>query len=111
MSDYYSVKVTAQAQIQMREIAQYISYELKNHDAAMNLLDTLEKAISSLSQFPQKVALTDEEPWHSLGVHRMPVKNYLVYFWIDEENFKVQVTAVIFNKRNQDSQLSKMDWE
>ncbi len=31
----------------------------------------------------------------------MRVKNYYVYFWIDEENSKVQVTAVIYVARDQ----------
>lgn len=43
--------------------------------------------------------------------NKMPVKNFLIYFWIDEENSKVQVTAVIYGKRDQLKQLSQMDIE
>jgi len=71
----------------------------------------LKNAILSLSQFLQRVALTDEYPWGSYGIHRLPVKIYLVYFWIDEENYKVQVTAVVYGKREQLWQLSQMDME
>ncbi len=39
----------------------------------------------------------------------MPVKNYLVYFWIDEETRSVQVTAVVYGRRDQRRQLSQMD--
>ena len=39
------------------------------------------------------------------------VKNFLVYFWIDEANEKVQITAVIYSKRDQISQLINMDMQ
>ena len=38
----------------------------------------------------------------------MRVKNYYVYFWIDEGNSKVQITAVIYVARDQAKQLEKM---
>lgn len=45
------------------------------------------------------------------GIHRLPVKNFLVYFWIDENNMRVQITAIIYEKRDQLRQLSQMDME
>ncbi|MEW6622045.1 MAG: hypothetical protein AB1420_02755 [Bacillota bacterium] len=39
----------------------------------------------------------------------MPVKNFFIYFWNDEENSKVQVAAVIYGKHDQLKQLSQMD--
>ena len=38
-------------------------------------------------------------------------QKFLVYFWIDEDNMRVQVTAVIYGKRDQLRQLSQMDME
>ena len=108
MTNDYLVKVTEQAREQLREIAQYIEKELKNPDAALHTLDVLEESISSLSQFPQRVSLTEEEPWRSLGIHKLPVKNFLVYFWVNEIELKVQVTAIVYNKRDQKMQLSQM---
>lgn len=48
----YIVKITSQAQTHLKQIIKYISYELHAPDAAMNLLDSLENALSSLSHFP-----------------------------------------------------------
>ena len=107
----YSVKITTQAEEQLQAIVKYIASELKAPKAALRLLDEVESVISSLSQFPRRVALTEEEPWRSLGIHKMPVKNFLVYFWIDEENARVQVTAVIYGMRDQIKLLSQMDME
>lgn len=111
MDKTYKVKITSQAQEQMQEITYYIAHELKAPDAALNLLNTLEHSIASLSQYPQRVALINEEPWHTKGIHRLPVKNFLIYFWIDDENMKVQVTAVIYGKRDRLRQLAQMTME
>lgn len=60
---------------------------------------------------PERIKLTEEEPWRSQGIHRMRVKNYYVYFWIDEENNIVQVTAVIYVARDQAAQLDMIEME
>lgn len=111
MTETYIVKITSQAEEQIQEILHYITHELQSPDAALNLLDTLENAFSSLSQFPHRITMVETEPWHDKGLHRMAVNNFFVYFWIDEENKKVQITAVIYSKRDQLQQLSNMDME
>jgi toxin ParE1/3/4 len=111
MDKTYNVKITSQAEEQMQETIYYIAHELKAPDAALHLLDALENSFVSLTHFPQRVALMDEEPWHTNGIHRLPVKNFLVYFWIDEDKMTVQITAIIYEKRDQLHQLSQMDME
>lgn len=109
MEHSYEVKITRQAMDQMKEISFYISKSLLVPEIANQLLDKIKAAIISLSSFPKKHALVEEEPWRSAGIRRLVVNNFLIYFWIDEEKFKVQVTAVIYNKRNQIQQLTNMD--
>lgn len=107
----YIVKITFQAEGQLQEIIRYISHELKSPDAAMHVLDSLESSFMSLAQFPQRVPLMDIEPWHANGIRRLLVKNFFVYFWIDEYNMKVQITAIIYSKRDQLRQLLQMNME
>lgn len=109
MGNKYEIKVTRQALEQMREIAHYISYDLMAQEAADNLLDDLKASILKLSVLPKKYPLIEEEPWRSEGVRKIVVKNFLVYYWIDEEYNKVQVTAVIYSKRDQIKQLKNME--
>ena len=111
MDKIYNVKITSQAEEQIQEIVYYISHELKAPDAALQLLDALEDAFSSITHFQQRVVLVEEKPWHTNGIHRLPVKNFLIYFWIDEDNMKVQITAIIYGKREQLRQLSQMDMD
>ena len=109
MGNKYEIKVTRQALEQMREIAHYISYDLMAPKAADNLLDDLKASILKLSVLPKKYPLIEEEPWRSEGVRKIVVKNFLLYYWIDEEYNKVQVTAVIYSKRDQIKQLKNME--
>lgn len=109
MPDIFTVKITSQAQEQIRQIVHYIRFTLQSPGAAMKMLDTLEREIASLSSFPNRVPLTNEEPWHSRGIHKLPVKNHLVYFWVDEEAKLVQVIAVIYARRDQRDQLKNMN--
>lgn len=108
---HYSVKVTKQAENQMREIAVYIASDLQNAAAALAMLDAFEQVLDSLHVFPQRIALTGEEPWRSRGIHKAVIKNYLMYFWIDEEESIVQVTAVAYGGRSQRNALENMESE
>lgn len=111
MNAVYQVKITEQAEAQLSEIVRYITSELKAPASALHVLDTLETAIQSLAHFPGKIALIEKEPWRSNGIHKLPVHHYLIYFWIDEAAQKVQVTGVIYGRRDQVRQLSQMKQE
>ncbi len=107
----YTVRITRQARDHLRGIKAYITDELLVPEAANSTIARLKKEIKSLSTMPERIKLTDEEPWRSEGIHRMCVKNYYVYFLIDDENSKVQVTSVIYVARDQAKQLELMEME
>ena len=116
MEKQYKVKVTVRAERSLREISHYIAVDLTEPQAAVKLLRTLQKAINSLARCPCRnhnytVHLTPEEPWHSLGIHRLVSKNYYIYFWINESNLCVHITDVIYAGQNQPVQLENMNLE
>ena len=105
----YHVKITTQAQEHLKEIRDYISHELLAPEAAKNMLMLLGSEMASLSHMPKRVKLVDEEPWRSEGVRVKAVKNYLIYFWINEPEMIVQVFAIIYARRDQINILSQLD--
>lgn len=107
----YEVRVTRQALEQMKEIVHYISNDLLAPDAADRLLDTMKEEITNLSHLPNQHALIEEEPWRNEGLRKIVVKNFLIYYWVDDDNSRVQVTAVIYSRRDQIRQLANMDME
>ena len=109
--EQYAVKITEPARRQLQEIIRYIAEDLQEKRTVIRMLDTLEKEILSLSTLPNRVALTEEEPWHSAGIRKLSVKNYLVYFWVNEDQKQVQITAVVFGQRDQRNVLQNMKYE
>ena len=107
----YEVRITEHAEESLREIVAYIWEELMVPQTAIDLLQTIRQEIKKLSYMPSRIHLTPEEPWRGYGVRRMRAKNFYVYFWIDEENLRVQVTDVIYVARNQKKQLETMPIE
>ena len=105
----YKVKITPYALRQMQEIVRYISSILQSPENASRWLDTIKKELASLSSMPARIPLTEEEPWHSQGIHKMVVKNFLVYFWVDRDDLRVWVTAVVYGRRIQRQQLEQME--
>lgn len=107
----YTVRITRQAKEHLWSIKEYIAKELLAPDAARNMIELLKKEIKSLSQMPERIKLTEELPWRNEGIRRMRVKNYYVYFWIDEKNDRVQIISVIYVARDQEKQLKLMKTE
>ena len=107
MADFYTVNMTEQAREQLREIVHYISVQLQAPETALRILDVLEEEITSLSQFPNRIALTEEEPWHSQGLRFFPVDNYLIFYLPDETNNIVNIIRIMYGGRDVKRQLSE----
>ncbi len=101
----YEVKLTPQAFEQIEETVQYISKILLEPEIARKWADTLQSEIEKLDSMPSRYSLTEEEPWHTKGIRKMPVKNFLIYYLVDEKRKTVWITAVIYGRRDQISAL------
>ena len=97
----YTVRVTKHARQSIRQISGYIRNELQAPEASVRWASRLKEAIRSLSSFPDRIALTPEEPWHGLGVHRMTHEKFYVYFMIFDDQSLVRVIDVIYQRRDQ----------
>ena len=104
----YEVKLTSQAIGQIQETVQYISKILLAPESARKWADTLQREIEKLDSMPSRYPLTEEEPWRTKGIRKMPVKNFLVYYLVDEVKKIVWVTAVIYGRRDQIATLLDM---
>lgn len=107
----YSIRVTRQARDHLREIRNYIEKELISPQAAKATIAVIKETILSLRELPSRFPLTPEEFWAAQGIRRIVVKNYYVYYWIDETNHKVQIIGVIYIGRDQVKQLMHLDMQ
>ena len=102
----YEVIITDQANVDLRGIYEYITFELLSPDNAAGQLDRLEEHIFFLEEFPEKYRLYGNEPWHSRGLRVMPVDNYLVFYIPDKDTGIVTVIRVMYEGRNVENQLN-----
>ncbi len=107
----YEVKLTSQAIGQIEEIVQYISKVLFAPETARKWAGTLQSEIAKPDFMPSRHPLTEEEPWHTKEIHKMPLKNFLVYYLIDDDRKVVWVTTVIYGRRDRIAALTDMSFD
>lgn len=101
----FAIKITAQADNDIRNIYEYIAYELQSPENASGQLDRIEKCIMSLDDMPKRYRFYDREPWKSRGLHIVPVDNYCVLYIVDNDDRTVFIMRVMYGGRDIDDQL------
>ena len=101
----YNVEILPVARKDMLDIVSYISMKLSNSKAASDLAEELIKKINSLAKRPYiSPAYIPIRPLKH-EYRKLIVKNYIVFYWVDEETETVTVARVIYGKRNYDNLL------
>ena len=103
----FHVIYSAEARRDLRDIYEYIAYELLVPETAAGQTGRIMKAVRSLEQMPLRHRLYEEEPWHSQGLRVLPVDNYLVFYLPDETNAIVSIIRIMYGGRDIDKQLNE----
>lgn len=111
MENQYEVRITKYALTQMEEIRDYIANELLAPQAAGDLILEMKNKVVSLRSMPERNPLIEGKKWREQGIRKIMIKNFIMYYWTDEEKRTVYVTAIVYGKRNQLKELSKMELE
>jgi toxin ParE1/3/4 len=98
----YQVLMTEPATGDLLAIAQYIAKELKEPAAAKKLVSKIRVAVMSLSEMPSRYTLVTDRRLAMLGIRKLPVENYIVFYVISEMNMVVTVVRILHGRR---------DWE
>lgn len=103
----YSVKISEKAESDLKEIFEYVAFELLSVQTAFDLLERLEKSILNLNQMPNRHRIYEKEPWKTRELRIMPVENYIVLYIVDEESAVVNIVRVMYGGREIEAQLNK----
>ncbi|MCL2404283.1 MAG: type II toxin-antitoxin system RelE/ParE family toxin [Defluviitaleaceae bacterium] len=95
----YRVDISSRAEKEMWEIADYISFELDSPKAAYDLLDEMGRQIDGLNLMPKRFALVSDVLLAQKGIRFIPIKNYSVFYVVDEPTKIVTVISVMYSKR------------
>ena len=80
---YYQIKITELAEQDLENTGDHIAYELKNPTAAINMVKGIRAQINSLSEFPERNALDEDEILADLGVRMDYYKKYKIFYIVD----------------------------
>lgn len=95
----YRIEITEPARQDLMELYLYIAEILKEPASAQRIYFSIRDAVLSLDEMPERYAVIDE-PWLAdLGIRKMPVENYLVFYQAEQENALVTVLRVLYNRR------------
>jgi plasmid stabilization system protein ParE len=109
--DEFEVKVTDHAFAAMEEIRDYISDILLNPSAAVSHMELFREKIKELAFAPDTIKPIDEQPRHDMGVRKVRVKNFYIYYWVEDTKNLVHVTDVIYVGADQPKWLKDMPLE
>ena len=99
----YQVLYTADAYRDLQGIHRYIAVELQEKTVAKMQMARIKKAEHAL---PERHGGVDWEPWSSMGVRRLPVDNYIVYYMVDQQKALVYVIRVVYGGRDIEDMIS-----
>ena len=92
------IKYLPSFQQELNAIVEYIMFTLEAPQAALNLLDELEKSINNLKEFPLAHRLYRPVKPIKAEYRVLTVKNYLVFYVVLEET--IEIHRIIYRKRN-----------
>ena len=107
MSDPYNVVYSPEALSDLKDIYAYIAQELMAPDTALNQVNRIRKEIRSLDFMPSRYALVDWEPWKSMGMRKVPVDNFFVFYTVDSNSMTVVIIRIVYGGRDIESIAAK----
>lgn len=101
----YQVSYSDDALRDLRDIFEYIAFELKEPDTATAQVNRIRDSIRSLDTFPARNQVVEWEPWSGRGMRQMPVDNFIAFYVIDSENSSVFVARIFYCGRDIQSHI------
>jgi len=103
----YSLNITDLAEEDILATVRYISNALKNPIAANNLLDEIELHEKILEETPNIYPFVNDEYLSEKGLKFVRIKNFLLFYIIDESARIVDVIRFLYARRNWKDILKK----
>ena len=96
----YKVDVSEPAENDLMDVVRYIASQLSAPISALHMMELFEEAMAELSDMPQRCPLVADERLSQMGYRKLILKNYIVFFSIDEKNKVVNVERILFGRRD-----------
>ena len=101
----YEVVYLPTARKQLMDAALYIAAELSSPDAAENLLTAVDEQVDKLSSHPYRHPVYPALYAMKHEIRFFPVKNYLVFYVVKEEQKTVEIWRFLHQRQNVNKRL------
>ena len=101
----YSINYTEQSQNDLDGIFKYVAFTLQEPVVAVKLYEEITKSVRALEVMPLRNPIFDETPWKNLRLRKLIVKNYIVFYIVNETDETVTVVRIMYGGRNIEEQL------
>lgn len=96
----WTIRYTKTAFAELDDIYKYIAEDLLVPEISKAQTRRIMKAIAALDEMPLRNTLYDKEPWKSRGLRKMPVDNYIVFYYADDKTSEVVIMHIFYGGRN-----------
>lgn len=101
----YIVQMTDEARQDMLGIYRYIATELQAPETALGQYNHIMAEIVTLDFMPERCPIVEFEPERSLGLRRMLVDNYSVFYLVKDT--QVLVVSVLYSSSDLERRLAQ----
>ena len=98
--DKFSVSYSGEALDDLRNIYEYIAFQLNSPVTAVAQVNRIRSAARSLKAFPKRNKLVDWMPWSKLNVRQLPVDHFMTFYLADGETLNVTILRIFYGKRD-----------
>lgn len=98
--DKYEVYVTENAYKDLKEISDYITFNLLEPSISENIINEIDKAILGLEVMPSRFEKVNNKYFLNRNVRKCFVSNYMILYSVDGDKKAVTVIRVLYGKSN-----------
>lgn len=103
----YKIIYTQNALADLDNVSDYIKYNLCNISAADRIVEDFFAEGDSLDVFPNRYPLCNDDLLRAWGIRFVPIKNYLLFYVVREDEQAVYVIRFLYGKRDWQNILRK----
>ena len=107
MINTYSIIYSPEARDDLKDIYSYIAFDLLVPGIAEGQVNRIRKTIRSLDFMPSRFSIVDCEPWKSMGMHKILVDNFVVFYTVDDNQMEVSILRILYAGRDIESIASQ----
>lgn len=98
--DEFEIIIEQTAERDLLSILTYITNILKEPSTARRIFRSIREQVLSLNRLPERCPLVKEEPYSTMGIRKLLVENYIVFYFVNQKRREVHVIRILYNRRD-----------